>query len=196
MFSKEDKKYLAGLALGDGHISKRSENSYCLCITHCDKQFFYLESKAKRISKILNRKVNIMNFNNCGYLGHRIQVSHHFFGNIHKRLYCNQGKKFFTLSFLQSLSDEAVAYWYMDDGSLITKRNGRQNSKEMVFSMYSSEEESLSAIQFFKERFDADFTVKRNKGRHSVRCGLKAARKILGKIQGFKCKGMEYKFLQ
>jgi hypothetical protein len=195
MFSDEDGQYLAGLALGDGYIAKKSENSYRLQITHCDKQFDYLKCKADRLGRILDKQINIMTFDNCGHKGHRIQVSHPYFGIIHKWLYGNQGKKFVTLSFLQGLSDEAVAYWYMDDGSLISKNhNGKCHAKEVVFSMYVSEAESLNAIRFFKERFDADFTIKRNRGKCSVRCGTKSARKLLLKLQEFKCTGMEYKF--
>jgi hypothetical protein len=195
MFSDEDKQYLAGLALGDGYIAKKGDNSYRLQITHCDRQFDYLKCKAERLGIIFKKQINIMTFDNCGYKGHRIQVSHPYLGIIYEWLYGNQGKKFITLSFLQGLSDEAVAYWYMDDGSLISKiHNGKCHAKEVVFSIYVSEDESLSAIRFFKERFDADFTIKRNKGKFSVRCGTKAARKLLGKLQEFKSKGMEYKF--
>lgn len=191
--NKRLKKMLNGFALGDGYISKK-KNSYTLFITHCLKQKDYLESKARILSEIRGKNVYIMNFNNGGYDAFRISISNSYLKFVYKWLY-PEGKKTISLSFLRRMSDEAVCIWYMDDGSLYPKkRNNKIHSYELVFSTYCSEEEANNCITFFKERFDVNFTLKRNKGLFCIRCGTKEAKKLLVFLKPYCAKGMEYKF--
>ena len=85
----------------------------------------------------------------------------------------------------------------MDDGSLY-KRKGKPgksgDSYELCIATYcDTEEQALELIEFFKTRYDADFTVKRNKGKFSIRCGKKAAEKLFSKINVFIPDCMSYK---
>jgi len=188
-----DKKFLNAAAMGDGCVSKRG-NSYRLSITHCLKQKEYIEMKAARLSAILKRPVSIREFNNSGYPGLRIEVCHPYLKFVYQWLY--RPKKTIDISFLRRLSDEGVAIWYMDDGSLVAKkRDGKIHAYDLTFSMYVTEQEATNAIQFFKERYDVDFTLKRNKSHFSIRCGTQNARKLLTFLRPFAIPTMEYKFL-
>lgn len=51
----------------------------------------------------------------------------------------------------------------------------------------------MDLIKFFKQRYDADFTIKRNKGKFSIRCGKKAAIKVLNKLDKYIPECMSYK---
>lgn len=190
--TKKDKKFLNALAIGDGHIRERG-NSFAICITHSDDQKDYLEFKAKRLSDILGRKVNIGKFNNNGYGAYRIEIAIPYMKVVRKWLYRNGIKKL-SLSFLRRLSDEGVAIWYMDDGSLIRKkRNGKIHASELILSLYCTEKEANDCIIFFKERFDVSFSLKRNKGLFSIRCGTKNAYKLLDRIGRYIIPSMKYK---
>jgi len=57
------------------------------------------------------------------------------------------------------------------------KTNGKIHAYELVISMYTSKEEALDAIKFMKERLDVDFTLKYNRGKYSIRCGTRMAKK-------------------
>ena len=190
--TKRDKQFLNALAIGDGHIRERG-NSFAICITHSEKQRDYLEFKAKRLSNILKREVNVRKFNNSGYEAYGIEVAIPYMKFVRKWLYRN-GIKRLNISFLRRLSNEAIAIWYMDDGSLIRKkRNGKVHASELILSLYCTEKEANDCILFFKERYNVYFSLKRNKGLFSIRCGTKNADRLLSKIEKYIIPSMKYK---
>ena len=65
--------------------------------------------------------------------------------------------------------------------------------RNVQFIAINTEEQALDLIKFFKQRYDADFTVKRNKGKFSIRCGKKAAIKVLNKLDKYIPDCMSYK---
>ena len=190
--TKKDKKFLNALAIGDGHIRQRG-NSFAICIKHSDRQKDYLEFKAKRLSDILKREVNVRKFNNSGYGAYGIEVTIPYMKFVRKWLYRN-GLKRLNISFLRRLSDEGVAIWYMDDGSLIRKkRNGKIHASELILSICCTEKEANDCILFFKGKYDVYFSLKRNKGLFSIRCGTKNAHKLLDRIEKYIIPSMKYK---
>ena len=56
-----------------------------------------------------------------------------------------------------------------------------------------SKKEAETCIVFFKEKYDVDFTLKRNKGYYSIRCGTKNAKKLLSRIGQYIIPSMAYK---
>lgn len=184
------KNFLIGLSLGDGHIRKEVS---ALQIQHGQKQLDYLKYKRDLLSNLSNTSIEIQKFDNGGYIGYRIYYRNEYCSYIRNWLYPND-KKFITKEILHRLSDLEIAIWYMDDGSLYKKSGKSGDSYEVVISTYcQTEKEAQGIIDFFKERYDATFTIKRNKGKFSIRCGKKAAIKLFDKIKVFVPECMSYK---
>lgn len=191
------KKILMGLAIGDGYVAKIETKygfKYRLFVTHCLKQEQYIRYKAKLLSQILNREINVNWIENNGYGAFRFSLSSKYLKFVYRWLYQNKQKKI-SLSFLRRLTDEAICFWYMDDGSLTAKkRNGKIHGYELVISTYCDEQSALNCIHFFKERYDVSFTLKRNKNKFSIRCGTKMAKKLLSHLYPYCVSDMKYKF--
>lgn len=189
---KNTKNLLCGLVLGDGTVHKRGRRFQ---MTHSIKQLEYLKYKVSLL-KDVGFDLEIQTFECNGYQECRAGFSNDYFTRIRKWLYKN-GKKVIKKEFLLRLTNREIALWYMDDGSLY-RRKGKPgksgDSYELCIATYcDTEEQALDIIKFFKQRYDADFTIKRNKGKFSVRCGKKAAQKFLSKIDAFIPECMSYK---
>lgn len=190
-----DKKLVLSMAIGDGYIRERN-NSFSLCIRHCAKQEDYIRWKALQLSLALSKPVNVSAFNNSGYPGYRLEVNIPYLKFVKTWIYSNS-KKRISLSSLRRLNDLGVAIWYMDDGSLYPKkRNNKVHAYELCISTCCSEQEAVDCISFFKERYDTNFSLKRNKGWFSIRCGTREAKKLLNKISMHIIPCMHYKTFQ
>lgn len=189
---KQFKNLLCGLTLGDGTITKSGRR---LQINHSIKQLEYLKYKVSLLNKF-NIYPEIHLFNNNGYEGCRIGFTNKYCKFVRNWLYFDN-KKIIKKEFLLKLSDLEIALWYMDDGSLYKKKGkpGKSgDSYELCIASYcDTEEQAMELILFFKQRYDADFTIKRNKGKFSIRCGKKSAIKVLDKINKFIPSCMSYK---
>ena len=182
------------MAIGDGHVSSGN----VLQVVHSPKQEEYLNFKANLLAEATGKKVKVFTRSVRTKKSNYDQVGFHFYSPylkfVRKRLY-PEGKKFFTYKLLSKLTDECVALWIMDDGSLYPKkRNGVIHAAEFVLCTYCSQTEAELVSQFFKDRYDADMTLKFNKGAYSVRCGTRSARKLLPNFTNFVCDSMKYKF--
>lgn len=187
---KEFKNLLVGLALGDGHITKDGKS---LRIQHSSKQKDYLQYKIDLINSYLEEpKVTIHEFDNSGYSGVRTWYFNSFCKHIRKWLY-KDGYKKIKKELLYRLTDREIAIWYMDDGSLYESHKGTGYAELVISTYCKTEEEALDIIEFMQCRYDARFTIKRNKGKFSIRCGKQAAKKFLNKIQPYIIESMKYK---
>lgn len=192
---KTHKSSLRGMFIGDSHlrISSLKLKTATLNIKHSIKQKEYFLYKLKYLENALGREIRYLeNTTLKGYPYIVCSVTHNYFYYCYKWLY--KPKKKMTLTYLRKVSNEGIAFWYMDDGSLYAKkRNGKPHAYELVFSTCCSKQEAEDCIKFFKERFDVDFTLKYNKNLYSIRCGTTNARKFLDQIQQFIPDCMAYK---
>jgi hypothetical protein len=189
---KNTKNLLCGLVLGDGTVHKRGKRFQ---MQHSIKQLEYLKYKVSLL-KDVGFDLEIQTFECNGYQECRCGFSNDYFTRIRKWLY-KTGKKVIKKEFLLRLTDREIALWYMDDGSLY-KHKGKLgksgDSYELCIATYcDTEEQAVDLIKFFKQRYDADFTIKRNKGKFSIRCGKKAAIKVLNKLDKYIPECMSYK---
>lgn len=187
---KEFKNLLVGLTLGNGYITKKSNY---IQIQHDLKQKDYLQYKINLIHLYSpESKIKTYEYNNNGHSYIKIRYSNSFCKYIKNWLY-KDGYKKIKKELLYRLSDREIALWYMDKGSLY---KSCKNTKyiELIISTYcNTEEEALDLIEFMRNRYDAIFSIKRNKGKFSIRCGKKSAIKFLSKIQPFIIDSMKYK---
>ena len=180
------------MSIGDGHVRK---NVGELTVRHSIKQKDFCEEKAKILSEIINKNINVYEkiYNNYGCV--RFSLSHPYLKEVREFLY-KDGIKTLDINILQKLSDESIAIWYMDDGSLYwKKRNGKHKTFEICISTCCSTiDEAKTICDFFNNRYDINMTIKKMKGRFSIRCGANSSRKMLAKLKPYCLKGMEYKF--
>lgn len=173
--------FLVGIAIGDGHIT----NDGRLAIRHSLKQQNYLIFKKCRLQSILNKEINhyFYNFNN--YPSVQFSVMDPIFGIIRQLLYPS-GDKFISQNVLNYLSAEAIAVWYMDDGSLSRKiRDGIVHGYELSISTYCSEFEADTIINYFSTYWNVQFSKRINKNKFTIRCGTREARKFIDIVRPF-----------
>ena len=192
MTTERVKSLLLAMALGDGYIRKDRPE---LQINHGSKLRAYCEHKAKLLGEVLGRPIISHQKTYGGYDVIRFRVSHPYLHFVRAWLYKND-QKTLSLRLLRRLTDEAVAIWYMDDGSLYTKkRKGIPHASELVLSTCcATVEEAQGICTFFAERYAVRMAVKKMKGRFSVRCGTRDARQLFSILRPYCMAGMEYKF--
>ena len=186
------KNKILGMCVGDGHITKKNR----LTIRHGINQFDYAKHKAAVIGQVLHVNINTHEYSYNGYSCMQFAVQNSYFRIVRKWLYPN-GVKTLSRRFLNKLSPEAIAYWYMDDGSLYAKRkNGITHSHELVISTcFSTESEADIVINYFKEVWNIYFTVKSNKNRFSIRCGKEQAKKFISIVEPYIISSMKHKII-
>jgi hypothetical protein len=147
--------------LGDGYIriqqDPRCPNalpSATLCVKHCARQAEYAEHKADLLHCLLGgAKPKISPFDNSGHPGVMFAKTNKYFRILKKRLYRN-GHKFISRQILDYLTDEGLAIWWMDDGSLYMKRrNGIIHAREGILSTYCSKSECETVADWFRDRY-------------------------------------------
>jgi len=192
MTTKRAKSLLLAMSIGDGTVRKDSPE---LQIGHSIMQKDYCEQKAKLLGECLERNINVRQKTYGGYDCIRFSISHPYLKFVRNWLYKNN-QKTLTIKVLRRLTDEAIAIWYMDDGSLYTKkRNGIPHAFELVISTCCpTVEEAQTICDFFYERYEVKMTIKKMKGRFSIRCGTQNARKLISILEPYRMSGMEYKF--
>ena len=178
---KEDKQLLRGIALGDGGLVRSGPNKATLTLAHSMKQYAYFRHKHDILERIFGKDIKITEYKINIYDCVRLHVTDQYLALLLKWLYTP--RKTLTLNYLRKVSNHGVAIWYLDDGSLCAKRRrDKVHAYDLTISIYGTESEATDAIAFMKERFDAEFTLKRNKGKFSIRCGTMNAKKFLSQV--------------
>ncbi len=191
---------LVGMVLGDGHLQVSKDTRYknswknIFVVKHSEKQRDYIRYKAELLHKHLGgKKPQVHEINNNGFPGYVLYKSDKYFRHLYRRMYKDR-IKVITRKVLEMLTDEGLAIWYMDDGSLCAKkRGGKIHAFDLFLNTYCSEEECQEIVKFFKERYGIKFTVSKNKGKFRVRCGTKEARKFIEIVKPYIIPSMLYK---
>jgi hypothetical protein len=161
--NKEFRGKLIGTLLGDSSIHFARDGNGIFQFTHQEKQKDYAEFKSsvvckglKRQNRTPNKYTTVTAYGEVTYF--KFQISHKYMNFLHRVVYNNVGKKYFTRKVLNYLTPEGVAWWYMDDGgvSLGNNKDKFGNTRphkpvEMRISTYFSEEEADTVIAYFSE---------------------------------------------
>jgi hypothetical protein len=171
---------LLAFCLGDGTVNKR----YRLDIRHCKQQNEYLKWKHSFISSICrcsNIKTGIQN--GFEYTSFYTQENFEDLKLIRQNLYEKYNKKYFSKEIVDKMDLFCFAILYCDDGSLSAKKNnGKITAYDLTISICGEKEECENLIAKLKT-FGLSFTLKRNKGKFSIRCGTQSARKFISLIK-------------
>lgn len=196
---KRKKSILIGLILGDGHLNNRSEVS--LEIEHGEKQKFYLEYKAKLISKLLNCRIPNIYYNK-NKKTYKIAKGHKYFRVLYNWIYKNK-RKFFSRKMLNKLTPEAIALWWMDDGSHAICRRKETNkimSHSFHFYTYTDEIDTQNIIDYFYETYNIKFypikrVMKDGSIKYYLKCKTREGRKFCDLIRPYILDQFTYKIL-
>lgn len=198
---KRKKSLLIGLVLGDGHLNSNSGVS--LEIMHGHKQKFYLEYKQKLIAELLNcsePKIYHRKSTDC----YKISKGHKYFKTLKRWIYDGKEKRF-SKKILNYLTPEAIAIWFMDDGThgkdYYPWDKTRIRSHSFHLYTYTNEEDTQNIIDFFKEKFDIKFypiwrKMQDGSLKAYLRCRTKEGRKLSKLLRPYIIPGMEYKIME
>lgn len=204
------KSLLIALVLGDGCIVKQTKqypkstrHYYNFEVTHSKVQKEYCEWKAKLCRSltrnkciIRDKKTHLRTINNKEVKDNsavRFTCSNKYFRVLYKWLYPN-GKKVIGSKYLNYLTKEGLAIWYMDDGStyIDKKRNNRVFTCEIY--THTPLEETNYIIDYFKNKWNVEFHLhKKPNNQYSIRCYTVNAAKFISLISPFVPQCMDYK---
>ena len=182
------------MILGDGHINDNS--GHALEISHSGEQLAYLEYKRDILHSLLGGKKPKIHKRKDKH-EYKISKGHRYFKILRKWLYRDR-RKVITRKILNYLSPEAIAIWYMDDGSLAAdKRNGKITAYKLVIYTFTNEKETQDIIDYFKEVWGISFYRIRKKLKsgyaYYIQCRTKEARKFIKLVDDYIIDSMKYK---
>ena len=192
---------LYGMVFGDGNLYLAKNNfgvSYCkLTIGHSPKQKDYLQFKANKIHSLLGgKKPEIYSYKSKGYTNLQIIKTNKYFRQMHRVLYPS-GKKIYTRKALDYLTDEGLAFWYMDDGNgaVCYNKNKKICGCMTRISTYCSEEEAFIIKQWFLDRYNLNpsFDIDKRNDLYSIRFNTKDSHSFIDIIAKYIPICMQYK---
>jgi len=158
---------IIGMILGDGCLSKTTSKSNSrLSLGHSIKQENCLKFKFNRINKLLKIGYNYKKMNRFNKKTNKtypvIQGNtnvHRYFTKLRKLIYNNEGKKVINRKILNYLTNEGLAYWYMDDGGLhiYNRKDNKGYTRQCFISTQSfTFEEHNIIIDWFKDKYNIE----------------------------------------
>jgi len=192
---------LIGIVLGDGTLSKANskQNSHLL-IGHSIKQKDYCNSKLNLVSSLLNTSYHIKEYRVFNKKTNKhypiIQGAtkvHRYLTKLRKVLYDNGTKKI-TEKILNYLTPEGLAYWYMDDGGVISYHKKKKIDGVFFSTQNFSYEEHLLIQKYFKDKWDINCRIgKHGKGKYRISINKTNSYKLIGLISPYIYEDLRYK---
>jgi hypothetical protein len=186
----EQRGILAGMLLGDG---ARCKNNFC--ILHSTKQEGYVLFKKQVLEQITGKSVNIRQWITQKGYG-QICIEPKLIPLIRilvKKLY-KGGRKTITRKFLNLLTPQGIAIWFMDDGSKSFKRkNGHVHALEVTLNTYISKEENEIIIFYFSEVWGFKWGLNKSKNHYRLRMGTNEGKRFFSFISPYVHESMLYK---
>lgn len=164
-FTNEEFQVLYGTLLGDGYLSNLSTNIQG-SINHCLKQEEFIKFKQEKMKRftmpvrIVHKHDNRNQFISEYDQWYCYIRSSKALNELYPKIYQNK-IKYINKDLLYKLDGLGLAIWYMDDGS-------KQSSGYQLCTMGFSESDLLLIQEFFKEKFDIDTTIFKNKSIYIV----------------------------
>ena len=161
--TKIQRSIVIGLILGDGHLeTQNGGRTYRLKIEHSIKQKDYVDwlyGKLKNITvskpKLKEKKLKGREYKSYWFTTYSLGLFR-FYG---QQFYSN-GKKIIPKIIAKLLDPLAMAVWFMDDGSFKSNRH----RTFIIHALGYSKADLLQVKQSFKEKFDIDVGLHRQKG--------------------------------
>lgn len=184
--SQSQKEILFGTLLGDGNIQKQHANSYSGRFNHSVKQLEYCRFLQNKLSEITTnvREYSVLNKNGkeyqCCYFSLRNNYQLKDFYN----LFYIDGKKDIPYN-LELLTPQAMAYWFMDDGS------ASSNCTISIATCSFSLEGLIRLKQYLLDTYELNTTINKE---FKLYFSAESGRKFYQLVQEYIIPEMMYKF--
>lgn len=201
-WNREDLCNILGMVIGDAHVAidkrKNIDNSsrteLRLQLTHGYKQLDYLKEKIR----ILDGNINNIRSAKSGYCGNTVYqyVTNVDYGftNFLYDLGCIDNQKFhITKAFCDLLTPQALAFWYLDDGTLRHRDGELQQPSIQISTNSETFEENDYLIDMLKNRFGIECNYRKDKDYGSIYLTVDGTRKFLSMITKYIPLCMRYK---
>lgn len=191
-YSKNKTGLLVGMLLGDAYISKQGR----LEIGHSIKQKDYLLFKKDRL-KYFFKFSYVEKY--CGkdkkYLECFIKSNITPYLKLMRKIWYKPNK---TLSkkMIYKISEEGLAYWYLDDGSLVFQRDSKGNiesRKGYLNTQGFSFEENIMLQEMLKEKYNINVKIHKDKEYYRLYLNSTELKKLLNIISKYIPLSMKYK---
>jgi hypothetical protein len=186
----EQRGILVGMLLGDGGRSKKN-----FFIQHSSKQEEYILFKKNLLEQITRKSVNVRRWDTKeGYSLIRIDPKLIPITRVLVKKLYKAGTKTITRKFLNLLTPQGIAIWFMDDGSKsFKKKNGKIHAVEITLNTYISQEENEIIISYFSEVWGFKWGLNKSKNFYRLRMGTQEGKKFFSFISPYIHESMLYK---
>lgn len=195
--SEEVKQMILGCFLGDSslHYKKKCNNNYYLFqFGHSIKQNDYFEYKKKLLGELFSeQKKRISGFGSIMRRG-ILRTNLDLFNYIAETCVKNK-KRFVNEKWLNQLTPMAIAFWYMDDGTIHDREELKQRPKAYICTNRYSLEEVKLMQEMFKRKYNLDSIIgdkKTYKG-HILMFDTLSSERFFDLIFPYVTKSMKYK---
>lgn len=197
---KRKKSLLIGLVLGDGHLNPHS--GVHLEIDHGSCQKFYIEYKAKLLAELLNCKEPKLYYRKSRDT-YKLSKGHRYFRILRNWIYKDKVKRF-SKQLLSYLTPEAIAIWWMDDGSHSVERHkvtGKIRAHSFHWYTVTNAEDTQNIIDYFYNTYNIKFyplkkKLKSGETAYYLKCRTKEGRKFCDLIRPYILPEFHYKIMK
>ncbi len=199
---------IIGMVMGDGSLYQNTyrdgyrDGNYKLDIGHSEKQIGYLEYKRQIVNQIfdytipITKKIVILKANNKKYVVFKFATRvHSRLSFIGKNIYINK-KKRITDWVLNNITDEGLAYWWMDDGCLHWDKRENHGGGQIIWALQGFPKEDVEKLRLFLiDRFNCSLNLLQHcKSGYYLKRGISEGQKMLIKLKPYSIACMDYKF--
>lgn len=195
---------LIGIVLGDGNLNAQTANSNArMLIGHSIKQKDYCTHKLSLVAELLRteyaaKELSVLNKKSGKYypIFQGQTKSHRYLTKLRQFLYNGSGTKVINQKILKYLTPEGLAYWYMDDGGIITYHKRKKIWGSFISTQNFSYEEHLLIKDYFKSTYNIDCRIgKHGKDKYRISFNNTESKKLFEIIDKYKHKTLAYKFI-
>lgn len=196
---------LLGMIAGDAYVNVRQKmqsgkypyTSSEMQVLHGSQQRAYCEFKCDLANRLLNRNSTVRRGKNGPgrkYDAYRFSVSHPYFKVLRRWCYPN-GKKTFNQVWLDHMTPEGIALWYMDDGHARRNINakGRISSVSTNLATCCTDAEAELICRWFSDVHKIRFTTFPEGSGRSLRANTENSRLFAHLVQPYVIEPMLYK---
>ncbi len=169
--TKHGRLLVLSMLIGDGCLEKEGR----LHVLHCKDQLPYLQWK-KSLLEANGIEVNPIHYrknilNNIEYGAYYFRTKHYKFMDKYRSIIYNPIKKYWFKSYLNNLTPESIAIWYMDDGHIHIDKysSSTLRNQSVELSTYLNYDETLILIDYFKNKWNIEFKPMKDTGRNDNR---------------------------
>ncbi|EDX78351.1 LAGLIDADG DNA endonuclease family [Coleofasciculus chthonoplastes PCC 7420] len=186
----EQRGILAGLLLGDG---KRNQNNFF--IQNSSKHEEYLLFKKELLEQITGKPVSLRRWSTKkGYDQIRLEPKLIPLTRVLVKKLYQAGTKTITRTFLNFLTPQGIAIWFMDDGSKsFPKKDGKVHALTLKLNTYLSKEQNEIIVAYFAEVWGFKWGLSKAKSLYRLRMGTKEGKRFLAFIRPYIHDSMLYK---